>query len=71
VLPTKNLHAEAQALAEQVAALPPFALQSAKAAFGAMHRADYAAWERQRFVECWAKSERQEAMQAFLMSRKK
>ena len=37
VLPSQDLHAEAQALAEQLAALPPFAVQSAKAAFGAIH----------------------------------
>ena len=36
VLPSRDLHAEAQALAEQLAALPPFAVQSAKAAFGAI-----------------------------------
>jgi len=71
VLPSQDLHTEAQALAEQLAALPPLAVQSAKAAFGAIHHPDYAAWERQRFAECWAQPERQSAMQAFLRSRRK
>jgi len=71
VLPSKDLHAEAQALAEQLAALPPFAVQSAKAAFGAMQRPDYVAWERQRFAECWVQPEREAAMRAFLASRKR
>jgi len=70
VLPSKELHGEAQALAEQLAALPPFAVQSAKAAFGASHQPDFAAWERQRFAECWAYPERAAAMEAFLASRR-
>ena len=71
VLPSKELHAEAQALAEQLAALPPFAVQSAKAAFGAIHRPDFVTWERQRFAECWAQPERTAAMEAFLKARRK
>jgi enoyl-CoA hydratase/carnithine racemase len=71
VLPSRELHAEAQTLAEQLAAPPPFAVQSAKAAFGASHRADFVAWERQRFAECWARPERTAAMEAFLASRRK
>ena len=71
VLPSRELHAEAQALAEQFAALPPFAVQSAKAAFGAMDNPEFTAWERQRFAECWAQPERQAAMQAFLHARKR
>ena len=71
VLPSRELHAEAQALAEELAALPPLAIQSAKATFGASHRPDFVAWERQRFVECWAHPERAAAMQAFLASREK
>ena len=71
VLPSKGLHTEAQALAEQLAALPPFAIQSAKAAFGAFTRPDYTSWERQRFAECWMQPERSDAMEAFLASRRK
>ena len=71
VLPSRERHAEAQALADQLSALPPFALQSAKAAFGAVHRPDYVAWERKRFAECWAQPERQAAMEAFLASRRR
>ncbi len=71
VLPSQDLHAEAQALAEQLAALPPLAVQAAKAAFGAIHHPDYTTWERQRFAECWAQPERTAAMEAFLMARKK
>jgi len=71
VLPSQELHAEAQALAEQLAALPPFAVRSAKAAFGAIQRPDYVAWERKRLAECWAQPERQAAMQAFLKARKR
>ena len=71
VLPSRELHAEAQALAEQLAALPPFAVQSAKAAFGAAHRPGFVDWERQRFAECWAHPERAAAMEAFLARRRK
>ena len=71
VLPSRALHAEAQAHAEQLAALPPLAVQSAKAAFGAIHQPDFTTWERQRFAECWAQPERTAAMQAFLASRRK
>ena len=71
VLPSRELHAEAQALAEQLAELPSFAVQSAKDAFCAMDSPDFVAWERQRFAECWEKPERQAAMQAFLDARKR
>jgi enoyl-CoA hydratase len=71
VLPSRELHGEAQALAEQLAALPRFAIQSAKAAFGASHQPDFSAWERQRNAECWAHPERAAAMEAFLASRRK
>jgi enoyl-CoA hydratase/carnithine racemase len=71
VLPSRELHVEAQVLAEQLAALPPCAVQSAKAAFGAMHRPGFVTWERQRFAECWAHPERTAAMEAFLASRRK
>ena len=71
VLPSKELHDEAQALAEQLAALPPFAVQSAKAAFGASHRPGFVSWERQRLTECWAQPERTAAMEAFLAARRK
>ena len=71
VLPSRELHAEAQALADQLAALPPLAVQSAKAAFGASHQPDFVTWERQRSAECWAHPERAAAMEAFLASRRK
>ena len=71
VVPSRELHAEARSLAGQLAALPPFAVQSAKAAFDATDRTDFVAWERQRFAECWAQPERQAAMQAFLNARKR
>ena len=71
LLPSRDLHAEAQTLAEQLAALPPFAVQSAKAAFGASHRPGFVSWERQRFTECWAQPERTAAMEAFLAARRK
>ena len=71
VLPSRELHTEAQALAEQLAGLPSFAMQSAKAAFGAIDSPDFVAWERQRFAECWEQPERQAAMQAFLDARKR
>ena len=71
VLPSRELHAEAQALAEQCAVLQTFAVQSAKAAFGAIDSPGFVAWERQRFAECWEKPERQAAIQAFLDARKR
>ena len=71
VVPARDLHGEAQALAEQLAALPPFAVQSAKTAFGASHQPDFVTWERQRFAECWVHPERAAAMEAFLASRRK
>ena len=71
VLPSRELHAEAQTLAEQLAALPPFAVQSSKAAFGASQQPDYITWERQRSAECWANPERAAAMEAFLASRRR
>jgi enoyl-CoA hydratase/carnithine racemase len=71
VVPSKELHAEAQTLAEQLAALPPFAVQSSKAAFGASQEPDFVTWERKRFAECWAHPERAAAMEAFLTARKK
>jgi enoyl-CoA hydratase/carnithine racemase len=69
VLPSDRLHAEAQALAEQLAALPAMALQTGKAAFAASRSPDYAAWERTLFTACWAQPEREAAMQAFLQWR--
>jgi enoyl-CoA hydratase/carnithine racemase len=69
VLPSDRLHAEAQALAEQLAALPTAALQTGKAAFAASRGPDYAAWERAQFADCWARPEREAAMRAFLQRR--
>lgn len=71
VLPARELHAEAQALAEQLAALPSMAVQTAKAAFAASRGKDYAGWERSMFTACWAQPERQAAMQAFLKARER
>ncbi|MGD8624146.1 MAG: enoyl-CoA hydratase/isomerase family protein [Anaerolineae bacterium] len=69
VLPAGELQAEAQALAEHLAALPARALRSAKAAFAAARRPDYAAWEREQFADCWADPQREVAMRAFLQAR--
>ncbi len=71
VLPVESLHTEAQAFAEQLAGLPPNALQMAKAAFAASRRPDYAPWEREHFAACWARPERQALMQAFVQPRRK
>jgi enoyl-CoA hydratase/carnithine racemase len=71
VLPAGELHADAQALAEQLAALPSMAVQTAKAAFAASRGKDYAGWERIRFTACWAQPERQAVMRAFLKAREK
>lgn len=71
VLPAGELHSEAQALAEQLAALPSMAVQAAKAAFAASRGKDYAGWERSMFTACWAQPERQAAMQAFLKARER
>jgi enoyl-CoA hydratase/carnithine racemase len=71
VLPADRLHAEAQALAEQLAALPRMAVQTAKAAFAAARGPDYAAWERAMFTACWAQPEREAFMQAFLQARRR
>jgi enoyl-CoA hydratase/carnithine racemase len=70
-LPAEKLHVEAQSLAEQLAALPSMAVQTAKAAFAASRGTDYAGWERIMFTACWAQPERQAAMQAFLRAREK
>lgn len=67
VVPAETLHAEAQTLAEHLAALPLTAVRLSKAAFAAAHRQDYPEWERVQFASCWASSEREAAMKAFLM----
>lgn len=71
VLPAEALQAEAQTLAAQLAALPTMALQTAKAAFAASRGPKYPAWERLMFTTCWARPEREAAMQVFLKSRAK
>jgi enoyl-CoA hydratase/carnithine racemase len=71
VLPADRLHDEAQALAEQLAGLPPAAVLAAKATFSASQHPDFVAWEREQFAACWALPEREAAMQAFLDRRKK
>jgi enoyl-CoA hydratase/carnithine racemase len=69
VLPSGSLQAEAQALAEQLAAMSQAAVQAAKAAFVASQGPDFIAWERDQFAACWARPEREAAMQAFLNRR--
>ena len=71
VLPPDSLQDEAQALAEQLVALPQAAVQAAKLAFVASQRPDFVAWEREQFAACWALPEREAAMQAFLNRRKR
>jgi enoyl-CoA hydratase/carnithine racemase len=71
VLPPESLHTEAQALAGQLAGLPPLAVQLAKETFAAAQDPDYAMWERAQFAACWAQPEREAAMQFFLQARKK
>jgi enoyl-CoA hydratase len=70
ILAAEELHAEAQALAEHLAALPPTALRLSKAAFDAAQRQDYAEWETAQFAACWASPERKAAMNAFLKGRR-
>ncbi len=69
VVPGRELPDAAQALAEQIAALPGYAVRAAKAAFAAARQPDFVAWERAEFARCWARPERQAAMQAFLRAR--
>jgi enoyl-CoA hydratase/carnithine racemase len=66
----EELHSAAQALAEQLAALPARAVQVAKAAFAAARGPDYTEWERVEFAACWAQPEREAAMRAFLQARR-
>lgn len=71
VVPPESLHTEAQALAGQLAGLPPLAVQLTKETFAATRDPDYATWERAQFAACWAQPEREAAMQFFLQARKK
>ena len=66
VVPAEKLFDTAQSLAEQIAALPPSAVQLSKAAFAAARRPGYAAWEKVQFAACWRSPEREAAMRAFL-----
>lgn len=70
VVSGETLHAAAQALAEQLAALPAHAVQLAKAAFAAARGPDYTGWERVQFAACWARPEREAAMRAFPQARR-
>ncbi|MEJ2557014.1 MAG: enoyl-CoA hydratase/isomerase family protein [Anaerolineae bacterium] len=70
ILVAEELQAEAQALAEYLAALPPTALRLSKAAFDAAQRQDYTEWETAQFAACWASPERKAAMNAFLKTRR-
>jgi enoyl-CoA hydratase/carnithine racemase len=69
VWPAEELHGAAQVLADHLAELSPQAVRSAKAAFSAAGRPEFVEWERAEFAACWARPERQAAMQAFLASR--
>jgi enoyl-CoA hydratase len=71
VLPAERLQTEARVLAEQLAGLPPAAVQAAKLAFVASQGTDFVTWEREQFAACWAEPEREAAMQAFLNGRKR
>ncbi|MBI3851725.1 MAG: enoyl-CoA hydratase/isomerase family protein [Verrucomicrobia bacterium] len=66
IIPAESLHAEAQKLAEQLARLPPLAVQLAKEAFAAARGPGYADWEKKQFVACWASPQRPAAMRKFL-----
>jgi enoyl-CoA hydratase/carnithine racemase len=69
VVPAEQLRDRAQALAAQLAALPPMGVQLAKAAFATsalVQRPAYLTWERDQFAACWAQPEREAAMSAFL-----
>jgi enoyl-CoA hydratase/carnithine racemase len=66
ILPVDELQEEAQTLASQLAALPPRGVQLAKAAFAAARRDGYPEWETAQFAACWASSEREVMMRAFL-----
>lgn len=65
-----SLNDQAQALAEQIAALPSIAVQTTKAIYALEDRGDYAAWEQQQMAACWDSPEREAAMIAF-MTRKR
>ena len=65
----ENLHADAQALAERMAALPPLALKLCKAAFHASTLSNYSSWEKEQFAACWASPDRERAMREFLSGR--
>ena len=69
IVPSDALREQARALAGQLSALPPTAVQFAKAAFAAARRPGYAGWETASFAACWALPERESAMRAFLQSR--
>jgi enoyl-CoA hydratase/carnithine racemase len=71
VVPQESLHTEAQALAVQLAGLAPLAVQLAKETFAVAQDPDYATWERTQFAACWAKPEREAAIQFFLQARSK
>ena len=69
IIMPESLNAEAQKLAERLTKLPRAAVQLSKAAFMAARRPDFADWEKEQFVACWASPERDAAMRAFLKGR--
>jgi enoyl-CoA hydratase/carnithine racemase len=69
VVPIGELVTRVRALAEGIAAHPPFAVQQTKAAFVHMNRPTYRAWEQEQFEACWQLPERDASMRAFLEGR--
>lgn len=68
LVPADRLHDAAGALAQQLASLPRSGVRSAKEAFAASRRSEYAGWEAEAFATCWASPEREAFMRAFLDS---
>jgi enoyl-CoA hydratase len=62
----EKLPSESQVLAERLAELPPLAVRLCKSAFLASTLPNYSAWEKEQFAACWASSDREKAMRAFL-----
>ncbi len=66
IVPSEELVATAEELAQRLTTLPSMAVQFSKTAFAVARGTDYAAWETTHFAECWASPERAAAMRAFL-----
>jgi len=67
----ERLYETAAALAAQVAESPMGTARAIKAAFVAHPQGDYADWETEAAVTCWAQPEREMLMQRFLAKRKR